>query len=239
MNKTSSEVLFFLWLHNGQIHTIIYSDIRLLQTGHARMEVLSTERLLIMDTSNSTSRPIDFITEKVSAPTPMTREDYADLFDAVRLLSEPYLSSIGLKPLEQITNRVFPQNSTEQLDQRFRGSRLALVYQTPRIKNMLLASQRIHEVYLTEQNYWITLKTWRTGPEAIKILFTRDEFLSYYDKMSTENLIHPDLWLLEGLRMHLNDTVNRAEVRLSSLREFETQLEGWERRYQLIAESTI
>jgi len=192
-----------------------------------------------MDTSASISRPIDFITEKVSVPTHMTRDDYADLFEAVQKLLAPSLSSIGLKPLEQIADRVFPTKTAEHLDSKFRGSRLALIYQTPHIKNARSGNEFIHEVYLTEQNYWIILKTWRTGPDAVKVVFTRAQFLSYYDEMRVDNLLHPSHWLVEAPRLLVGRTINKAEARLSDLRELENKLDAWERRYQLISASNI
>lgn len=191
-----------------------------------------------MDASNSTHRSIDFITENVSVPLEMTREDHADLFDAVNALIAPYLSHIDLEPVEQIKYRVFPQHVNELLGEEFQGALMALVYQTERANDRILANQFIHEVYLTEKGQWIVVATWRDGKDATRIIRNREDFLSYYDEIHSDNLPHPSAWLVEGPRTFVSQAIEAVEFYLGSLRELEESLSGYTRRYKMVVGST-
>lgn len=193
-----------------------------------------------MDTSNSPLSPIDFIIERTTTPIVLTRDDYADLFDAVCEFVAPLLSSLGMSPLDQIKGRQGGWGLPDVVGIELEGSRLALVYQTSpsNIRRFNGGLFGAYEVYLTEQGHWLSVMSWREDANGIRIIRNREDFLKYYDAVENDDVgLHPSHWLLRGPQNIVRRAVNKARKRLSHLELVDQKLGDWARRYDMVESS--
>jgi hypothetical protein len=167
----------------------------------------------------------------------LTRDDYADLFDAVCEFVAPLLSSLGMSPLDQIKGRQGGWGLPDVVGIELEGSRLALVYQTHRIHNVFELTGA-YEVYLTEQGHWLIVMSWREDANGIRIIRNREDFLKYYDAVENDGVgLHPSHWLLLGPQNIVHRAVSKARARLSRLESMGQKLDDWARRYDMVESS--
>lgn len=190
-----------------------------------------------MDTSK---RTLDYIIGRFSDPGELGREEYGEMFKYVSNLIYPFLSNLGMKPLDESKSVMNRKVGVALKNAGLQDVRLLLAKESHDAPRRPMHSNFGWGVYLTEKGHWVIVALWRKEGEDVSIIQTKEDFLEYYDGIQSPGTspVHPSHWLFSAPSFIVDRAATKIKARGAVLDQLHTALLQSAMRFEMVEMST-